>query len=199
MASFLSHPCIGFGCLLNNFTSQEHKKNFYLYKRNDNCSLLIDWLIDWSINRSIDWLTDWLIMCWLIDVPCRTRGDRDSVAIVDRSESAVTLDEWHTVHASRAERLGQLSVDAETASTEGISPGRLTQLTLKNRPTFFVRGKQLEKRFPLHRSQPDFPRLHSACKYSYHVGWDVQLYSTPLWTLSYTVLLFLLHVFNITQ
>ena len=52
---------------------------------------------------------------------------------VGRSDSPVTLGEWHTVHASRTGRLGQLTTDAQSTSMEGISPGRFTQLTLMNR------------------------------------------------------------------
>jgi len=37
------------------------------------------------------------------------------------------------VHASRTGRLGQLAVDGQSSGTEGITPGRFTQLTLMNR------------------------------------------------------------------
>ena len=57
---------------------------------------------------------------------------------VSRSENPVTLGEWHTVHASRTGRLGQLTLDAQSTSMEGISPGRFTQLTLSSR--LFVGG-----------------------------------------------------------
>ena len=50
-----------------------------------------------------------------------------------RSGQAVTLREWHVVHASRTGRLGQLTLDEQSTSVEGISPGRFTQLTLVNR------------------------------------------------------------------
>jgi len=52
---------------------------------------------------------------------------------VGRSENAVSLGEWHTIHASRTGRLGQLTVDAQSINMEGISPGRFTQLTLFTR------------------------------------------------------------------
>jgi len=45
----------------------------------------------------------------------------------------VSVGEWHTIHASRTGRLGQLTVDAQSINMEGITPGRFTQLTLMNR------------------------------------------------------------------
>jgi len=55
-----------------------------------------------------------------------------------RSGQTVTLREWHVVHASRTGRLGLLTLDEQSTSVEGISPGRFTQLTLVNR--LFVGG-----------------------------------------------------------
>ena len=52
---------------------------------------------------------------------------------VDRSSSRVTQGKWHTVRASRTGRIGQLTIDSQTTSVEGISPGRFTQLTLLDR------------------------------------------------------------------
>ena len=57
---------------------------------------------------------------------------------VGRTENAVSLGEWHTVRASRTGRVGQLTVDEQSTSMEGISPGRFTQLTLTN--TLYVGG-----------------------------------------------------------
>jgi len=52
---------------------------------------------------------------------------------VDRSTERVTPGKWHTVRASRTGRIGQLTIDSQTTSVEGISPGRFTQLTLLDR------------------------------------------------------------------